>query len=134
MNKINTDYMLRRPEFDELRRAFGSLRCAMRLTGGDIPTACFYIANPALIGTACEVAKQPGEFAHALHEQQVRDDVIAEFARSEKPTIKAAASAAGVGRELARRHLVRAGLWPRADRRRHGAALPPGGAAERARP
>lgn len=50
-----TDYGLKRPAHDEVREVFGSSKHALRVTGGDIPMLCFYLANPSLAAGAARV-------------------------------------------------------------------------------
>lgn len=49
---MTMDYALRVPELDELRKAFGSVAAAVRVTGGDIVSACYLIANPHRVAGA----------------------------------------------------------------------------------
>jgi hypothetical protein len=109
--RVNTGYLLRVPALDEIETTFGSLRRALDITGGDIPTLCFYLANPDRIADAPSVEYQPSRYADELRDLATHGAVVEAYLTAEKPTITAAAEAAGVGRWLARRHLVKAGLW-----------------------
>lgn len=113
---MNTSYLLRTPGFDEIRAAFGSLSHAVTTTAGDIPTLCFYLANPERIppADACKpVDVAATSFSRDLRTAADDDLAAAAFKSQKKPTIAATAAATGLTRGAARKALVRVGLWPR---------------------
>lgn len=108
MNKPNTNYGLRIPADDEMRRAFGSLAACVRVTGGDLPTILFCVANPDWIGSvAASVPMAEGDFAEGLRAMAAAE----EWDSLEKPTIAAVSESIGVCRQVTRRALVAAGKW-----------------------
>lgn len=112
MGALNTNYGLRMPSDKEIRTAFGSLADCVRVTGGDLPTILFYLANPQEIRGAGSVGEQPGSFARDLCEKARTEQAAAVFDAMEKPTIAAVSREIGVCRPVARRALVAAGKVP----------------------
>jgi hypothetical protein len=111
----NTDYGMRLPTHAELRRVFGSLARAYAITGGDVPTLLFYLNNPDRIERAPDCAtEQTDGYAKALREAALMEQAIEAFVlQGERPTIVETAERIGVCKQVARRLLVSAGLWPR---------------------
>lgn len=115
MTAVRTDYLLRVPVMDELRHIFGSLDYAYRVSGGDIPTLCFYLANPDRIPDIdqdWQYAHAGGAFAAKLREAATEEVVIAAFRKSGAGTIAAVHRDTGKSRAVIRRALVANGLWP----------------------
>lgn len=110
---LNTNYGLRQPAHDEIRRAFGSLAACVRVTGGDMPTILFYLANPDRIAGAPDVPQQPGGWTAALIEASQVETASETWDSLPKPTIIEVAESIGVCRQVARRALVSAGKWPK---------------------
>jgi hypothetical protein len=104
---------MRIPQHDEIRRVFGTLKRAVEITGGDVPTLLLYLHNPDRIAAAKAVDLQPGQFAKDLRESALLEEAIAVFDAQERPTIIETAERVGVCRQVARRLLVAAGRWPR---------------------
>jgi hypothetical protein len=109
MNKPNTQYGLRIPADSEIVSAFGSLAACLRITGGDLPTILFYLANPDRIAGAGEVGHQPSAYAEKFRERALTEAAAEAFAGMEKPTIVGVSREIGVCRSVAKRLLVTAG-------------------------
>lgn len=109
MSKPNTSYGLRVPEDAEIRAAFGSLAACLRVTGGDMPTILFYLANPDRIDGAGEVEAQHSAFAEKFRDRALAEAAGAIYDVLEKPTIAEVSRQIGVCRPVARRALVAAG-------------------------
>lgn len=109
MNKPNTQYGLRVPEDSEIVAAFGSLAACLRVTGGDLPTILFYLANPDRIAAAGEVGPQHSAYAEQFRERALVESASEVFDGMAKPTIIGVAREIGVCRTVARRALVNAG-------------------------
>ena len=111
--KPNTNYRLRHPERSEIVSAFGSLwRCA-EITGCDLPTVLFYLANSDRIAAAAPVERVHDAWSDALWEDALTERAKDEWSDlGDKPTIKRVAEKLGACRPVARRALVAAGRWP----------------------
>lgn len=114
--KPNTNYGLRDVADPEIVAAFGSLAACLRVTGGDLPTILFYLANPGRIRTVDEAGRpvdslppQLGDFAESFRERALAESAGAAYDGMEKPTIAAVSREIGVCRSVARRALVTAG-------------------------
>lgn len=107
--KPNTSYGIRTPSNDEIRTAFGSLANCVRVTGGDLHTILFCLANPDRIGSlASAVPVADGDYAEDLRAAAAAES----WDRMGKPTISAVMDKIGVCRQVARRALVSAGKVP----------------------
>lgn len=114
---MNTDYLLRQPDNDELRKTFGSLDYAYRTTGGDVPTLCLFIANPDRIPVLEpdeSLGHAGGLYADRLREAANQEAIVRAFRQQpRRPTLVATAEAAGRSVYMVRKVLVACGLWPR---------------------
>lgn len=109
MSKPNTSYGLRVPADSEIVAAFGSLAACLRVTGGDLPTILFYLANQDRIEAAGDCATQHSAYADAFRERALAEAAAVSFDGMDKPTIIGVATELGVHRSVARRALVTAG-------------------------
>jgi hypothetical protein len=101
---MNTDYALRLPGIDELRKVFGSARCALEKTGGDEAVACYLIANPDRIEASPVIAVDRDKMLTVPLREAIEiercDAAVAAFI--EHGTITAAMIAGRMGRPRAR--------------------------------
>jgi hypothetical protein len=113
---MRTDYLLRTPHHDELRHIFGSLDFAYRVTGGDIPTLCFYLANPKRIPPHIADKHLPcacGSYAAELRKAAQEDAIVAAFNGCVAKTLVGTSDLCGYSTSTVRRVLVAKGLWPK---------------------
>lgn len=111
----DTGYLLRQPGYDELRVTFGTLDYAYRTTGGDIPTLCFFIANPDRVPVIEPDESAPharGGYADQLKEAAAQEHIVRAFREQPKPTLVATAAASGRSTYMVRKVLTACGLWP----------------------
>lgn len=116
---VNTDYALRIPELSEIRDAYGSLRRAWAITGGDLPLVMFYLHNPGLVAKAVEVnprselssfAVTLRDAAKAENREVLAAQAAAAYSALEKPTINAVAARLRIGWSTAKKRLQAAGV------------------------
>ena len=107
--EMNIDYRIYRPTIEAMRERFGTLDEAIRLTGGDIPTACFYIANPSYeLRTGFEASTHSGEFLNELKHHAEMDLVAYSWeaqSKERRKTIAQVMRDTGLGRPKVKRIL-----------------------------
>lgn len=109
---MNTDYGLREPSFDELRNVFGSVSRAYQITGGSVPTVCFYVNNPRLIESAADVAPAPASrYGSEMRAEADREEVVAAWdaQQAKRKSITEAARVTAHGFQYTKRVLVESG-------------------------
>lgn len=111
MTGWNTSYAIRTDiGFDEIRRAFGTLDEALRITGGNMSVIQLYMHNTQRIVGAPSVEPAQTDFAKRLRERAECDRAAACFSLAK--TITGVAKEMGVCRSKAKRLLLLAGVWP----------------------